>query len=533
MKREKETKNDLSRRDFIKTTAVGVGATALAGLSSAEAKAAPLPQKWDKEADVVVAGYGLGGMCAAIEAHDAGAKVLILEKAPKGREGGTCRASGQFLLAPPPELEEAMYEYLRNQDYRHVIDEDVHRAVAAELVKVEPWILSLGGETYPALVGGSPYPAVWNVPGKEACVRKFVNSPTSGNAIGWSFFDSVVKSQGIEILYSTPAKSLVATAEGEVLGVKVESEGWDKYIKARRGVVLATGGFEANQEMLKGYALSPMYYHGCPYDTGDGYIMAQALGAEFLAMDNILAPTGPCLKVPDFEASFQIAFPANSVIYVNKFGQRFINEFKPNTYGYDWHDILLFSKEKMTFPQAPWYAIFDQIVMDAGPICSGTSGWNLIVEGYKWSSNNQTELAKGWIQQANTLDAVATAIAQLPSNEGKMQSSTLSTTVQAYNTACANKNDPQFGRPADRLVPISGPPYYFMELWPRLHAMQGGPKRDAKARIINVRGKVIPRLYSVGEMGSWWGSGYDGGFCEGVPSGRIAGRNAAAETPWS
>ena len=91
---EKETKKGLSRRDFIKSVAVGAGAVAVAGLGATGAKATPqsaVPGKWDAEADVVVVGYGGAGAATAITAHDAGAKVLLLEKAPLGHEGGKTR----------------------------------------------------------------------------------------------------------------------------------------------------------------------------------------------------------------------------------------------------------------------------------------------------------------------------------------------------------------------------------------------------------------------------------------------------------
>ena len=97
MKRNKETKIDLSRRNFIKKAAVGVGATALAGLSSKQVGSQERKEqgvKWEKEVDVVIVGYGLTGAVAAVTAHDAGAKVLILEKMPKGREGGASRIQG-------------------------------------------------------------------------------------------------------------------------------------------------------------------------------------------------------------------------------------------------------------------------------------------------------------------------------------------------------------------------------------------------------------------------------------------------------
>ena len=575
MAEEKEAPKKLSRKDFVKGAAAVAGAGALAscapaatpapGETAAPAPTCPpagespaaatpwIPEEWDEEADVVVVGYGYGGQFAAIEAHDAGVDALILEVAPEGREGGSCRISGQMILMPTPDLEDAMFEYLQNQDFGHLVEEDVHRALAAEMTKIEPWVLSEGGTTVSCRAddptGGAP---IWDVPGNQSNLRRYINSEVGvgGYECGWKFFDERVKERGIRIRYSTRARSLVVTPDGEVLGIRAEdAEGNGVYVKARRGVVLATGGYEANTDMLKHYAKGwPTYYHGSPYSMGDGIIMAQAIGAQIVQMNNILHPQGPVIKVPGFEAAFGVSMRAPNYIYVNKYGNRFINEFTVNKYSYGWQHTVLFEKgsEKlplntwgvMNFTAIPWYSIFDQAVMDAGPFVSSKSGWNPLIEGYEWSEDNETELGKGWILKADTIADVAAKIAADPDNyhpNGKplMDPATLQATFTKYNEYCTAGSDPDWGRPADKLVPIAGPPFYWLKVWPKVHATGGGPKRDAKARIINVKGDPIPRLYSAGEMGTWWGAGYDGGCHEGPSSGRIAGRDAAALEPWA
>ena len=93
MKRITSNEKNLSRRDFIKTTSVGIGATAVVGLNAGPAmsKETVPDLKWDKETDVVVVGTGFAGIASAMTAHDSGAKVLILEKAPKELEGGNSK----------------------------------------------------------------------------------------------------------------------------------------------------------------------------------------------------------------------------------------------------------------------------------------------------------------------------------------------------------------------------------------------------------------------------------------------------------
>lgn len=94
---EKESKKGLTRRGFIKGAAVGGGAIALTGLGLKEVKAVPAPKKWDKEADIVIVGSGFAGLAAAIIAHDAGAKVIVLEKMPT--HGGNSIIDGGQMAA--------------------------------------------------------------------------------------------------------------------------------------------------------------------------------------------------------------------------------------------------------------------------------------------------------------------------------------------------------------------------------------------------------------------------------------------------
>ena len=106
MKPNKETRKVLSRRNFIKTTGVGVGAAALAGFSARSGESAAIPEKWYKEADVVVVGYGGAGVVTAVTAHDAGAKVLVLEKAPFRGGGNTSICMGA--CASPTNVDDAV-----------------------------------------------------------------------------------------------------------------------------------------------------------------------------------------------------------------------------------------------------------------------------------------------------------------------------------------------------------------------------------------------------------------------------------------
>jgi succinate dehydrogenase/fumarate reductase flavoprotein subunit len=141
-----------------------------------------------------------------------------------------------------------------------------------------------------------------------------------------------------------------------------------------------------------------------------------------------------------------------------------------------------------------------------------------------WSADNSAEVDKGWIIKADTLGELAAACG--------MDAGVLASTVGTYNSYCEAGVDPDFGRPAGTLVPLSEPPYYAVQLWPGGPNTQGGPRRNAAAQVMSVRGESIPRLYSAGEFGSIYGMLYPSGggnIAECLAFGRIAGRNVAAE----
>ena len=116
-----------------------------------------------------------------------------------------------------------------------------------------------------------------------------------------------------------------------------------------------------------------------------------------------------------------------------------------------------------------------------------------------------------------------------------MDPSVLGNAFKKYNESCKAGKDADLGRAKEKLRAIEGPPYYAIQLWPCLLNTQGGPKRDGESRVLDPDGKPIPRLYAAGELGSIWGYLYQGanniGEC--IVFGKIAGKNAAAEKPWS
>jgi len=372
MKRDKTIKKGLSRRDFIKTATVGAGATALAGFSRVEAKEAGLPEKWDKVADVVVVGCGGAGTTAAITANDAGAKVIIVEKAPEG--GGNSRiGGGQFSFSTPEKKDNAAaYLYAACNG---TTPKDVCQAWADEMVHNGEWLTKMGvSNNLPKALSGADF-------------RGFPVSDAIGtgtmNALGWyKIIEKQIKDRGIEIMFNSPATELIQhPINKEILGVKVKSGGKDKYIKARKGVVLCTGGFEFNEDMKKNY-LRPttIKFTGWVYNTGDGIKMAQAVGADLWHM-NMIASALYTIVTPGSEMGWIYPEPkGSSYILVSKYGQRFMKEgaWFPHRsiMGYSLWDWRADRKDS-EYPCCPHYMIFDETTRLAGGIGAGMSGMGI------------------------------------------------------------------------------------------------------------------------------------------------------------
>ena len=485
------------------------------------------PDNWHRHADVVVVGYGAAGAATAITAHDAGAAVLMLEKAPKGQEGGNTRVAGQGYLAPSS-VDKAI-TYLNALCGPYAVPEDMVRAWAEEMCRNNEWVKSIGGDPqehqHPPV--GIEFP---ELPGSD-CVHKYHHGPVVGYSETWNMFARAVAERRIEILYETPGRELIQPGPTkEILGVKGERDGKPFYVKARRAVVLTCGGFENNPEMIRAFLpdLPYCYPLGTPYNEGDGVTMAMAVGADLWHMNNFAGPS-IALKVPEFRSVFPM-MPLHFVkevpggmIVVGADGKRFADEKRRTSHG----KIRAAAHWTRLPTPCPMFMIIDHVLFSAGPLYDKEprSNWNPIVEGYEWSKDNGAELARGWIKKADTIGALARQIGQDPA--------ILRDTVDRWNASCEQGEDPELGR-TKMLSPIAHAPFYALELSPAMLNTQGGPRRNAKSQVVRPDGSPIRRLYSAGELGSIYSFLYQGtgniGEC--MAFGRISGRNAAAELPW-
>ncbi|MFN0074327.1 MAG: FAD-dependent oxidoreductase [Chloroflexota bacterium] len=472
-----------------------------------------------RQCDVLVIGYGGAGAAAAIEAHDAGADVLVVERAAEG--GGNTRDSGGSLRT-------IVDDVLAADHFEALTFGSTPRDVIETFVQgIEPmleWLVKNGGElTSWTGIGGFPssrrvtaYPGI---PGGEGLGTRRRVKPVGDEAGGgqalWEVLDGAVRSRRIPISYGVRARRLTRNAAGEVTGALVDTTTGAQEVQVRRGVVLACGGFSYDAAMQRQFFGLTLPSFGPPgQNAGDGVRMAQDIGADLWHMNAAAAVFG--YIVPDHIAAFQHRMPSAGYIYVDRHGRRFVDEPGPDNHALG-KLLLQFDAMLAEYPRIPSYVVFDETTRRSGPIAHIRGGYN---RRFGWSADNSKEIERGWIQQAPTVSELAAQIGLDPE--------TLVSTVNRYNEHCATGVDSDFGR-TDGLQALATPPFYAIRAEPCLLNTQGGPRRDAQARIIDVFGEPIPRLYGAGELGSIWSSLYpgSGNVSEALIFGRIAGREAA------
>lgn len=483
-------------------------------------------RQWDDEADVVIVGYGFAGVAAAIVAHDAGAKVLILEKAPERYKGGNSRVSGNGIFWPD-DIEKAKI-YFRAMSTGHMenISDAMLQTWAAEMHANRAWLEQLGWNPFP--YGRAEFP---NLPGAE-CVHRFVHGPgpVGEPRLWYDVTEPAIGARKIRVFYEALATALVRHNH-EILGVVASRNGKNTHVKANRAVILACGGFENDEALIRNYLthIPRAATLGSPYNTGDGVRMALAVGADLWHMDNA---AGPILlfKAPGHPVATMIRMPTTNFIFVGRDGTRFAAEGPPLAMSK--HGKILRGDRWQTLPcPLPIFMIFDENFRKAGGIGGKYSGermgWDAAFGVYDWSIDNGREIDKGWIRMANTVRDLAAAL--------QLSSDRLEQTVLRYNSFASEKRDLEFGRAPNLLGIIETPPFYGMELTPTFLNTQGGPRRNEYAQIVDSTNTPIPRLYSAGELGSIYGAQYNGGgnIGECIAFGRIAGSHAAMQRPWA
>ncbi len=520
------------RRDFLKKAAAGGAAiTTATALGRAQS-----PSGWDREVDIVCVGYGGAGAIAAITAADLGATVIILEKQPDDtateiRHTPNTRSSGGVVVCPTDAAKAA--DHLSALSWSST-PPDVCAAWGKYTVENVQWIEKMGGRLVPKdqYLGTGEFP---DLPGYESIEVRLYSG--GGPAFFQMLDANVKKRKAIKVIYETVGKELVTNENGVVIGMIAQQNGRKFAVKARKAVVLATGGYEWDEELklntLRGY---PAYFYGNPDNTGDGVRIAQKAGAALWHLNTISGRV-----IPYFEGlrpALQGGTPKGFIL-VDKYGRRFVKE-RPWAAHSFWLEVCAFDTERAEYPRIPCYSVFDDDALKLGPPAMGASKGFLqdgktLQSYYTWSKDSAEEIKKGWLLKGETIEDLARLVAEDKQNGGRMTANILQNTIEEYNRFCDAKKDQRFGREPGTLIPVKKGPFYALRMYPGGPNTQGGPKRNAKSQVVDSNGNSIPHLYAAGELGSVYGFLYPtggGNLSEMIAFGRIAAENAVAERPW-
>jgi len=540
--------------------------------------------KWDRVVDVIVLGSGGAGLTAATLAHDHGAEVLVLEKSPQ--IGGTTAISGGVPWIPmnhymkeagiEDSKEKALTYFRRLSSGREPNPSliDVYLEQGPKMIKylhdhtpVKFTIPKGYGDYYADLPGGleqgrslDPMPFELNLLGEWADkIRRNPIFPpltlaeggaTDKNSIDYSLMAerleknittmgraliaALVKGlldRNVEILLETPGKRLIQNEKGEIFGVEAEQDGKPILIGARKGVILATGGFEWNRELVKAFLPGePTHPLSPPYNEGDGLIMAMEVGAALANMSD--AWWYPATQDPTIEYEGRVMNLINSPrssahsIIVNRHGKRFVNE--GSTYKDMPRKFMVYDEITQSYPnESPAWLIFDSQLKDKELVVTVAPG----------------DPAPDWMNESKTVRELAEKIGVDPDG--------LEETLKRFNANAAKGIDPDFhrgtlyfegmghggGSPELNIGPINKPPYYAIPIYFGLLGTSGGPKVDENGQVIHVRGHKISGLYAAGNAAmAIFGPTYPGagatigpaltwGYLAGIASAKAPSRN--------
>jgi succinate dehydrogenase/fumarate reductase flavoprotein subunit len=543
-------------------------------------------KRWDLETDVVVLGTGAAGMTAALAAQTSGASVLLLEKSRL--VGGTTAVSGGVVWIPNNHhLAEVGIKDSREEALKYVkrlTDGRTEDALVERFVDTAPamlsWVeastplrfkaLARYPDYHPEFPGGKPGgrsldPGLFDAnelgPWKKSLRRSPVfgmTAMTVAEATDWGVFSKPLKlpfkllgeryakglvcyggalagqllkallERGLEPRLEHVARDLVVE-EGRVTGVRVEHKGQELFVRGRRGVVLACGGFEWNRalaaQFLGGVLTHP---NSPPTNEGDGLKMAMAVGADLGNMSE--AWWCPALAIPgeeyDGKQLHRGDFATRSLphtIIVNRKGRRFVNEAQ------NYNDLMkaFFAFEPSAYerPNLPAWLVFDHAYLEKYALMTVMPG----------------QPAPEWLQRADTLDELARLVG--------IDARGLAQTVERFNGFAVEGVDRELGRgeslydhfygdpdhrPNPNLGTIGKKPFYALEVHPGAIGTKGGARVNGDAQVLRVDGAPIPGLYAAGNvMAGVTGGGYPGAgstIAAAMTFGYLAGRHAAAAT---
>ena len=501
---EQKKIGNVTRREVLTGAAVLGVATAATAIPFTEAKAVPPPKKWDQTVDVVVVGTGYTGLAAAIEAKDAGANVLVIDKAAV-IGGNSMIASGGYNCADPerqkpqgiedsPELH--YQQTLAGGDFRN--DPAKVRIYADNALDGLHWLEKLGVEFEPKVytIVGAVHPRSHDP----------IKNGRGGAIIGVMKKQADARNIPVKVNCAMTGIVREKPLDGDVLGVEVKEGKQVKYIRATRGVVLATGGFGADVPFRSKYA--PQYDEklpttNVPWATGEALIYSQDIGADVSGMDfiQLLVACNYFTKKYGDLANLGI----DHAVFLNLNGKRYVSEDARR-------DVL--AGNTMAQPEKVFVWLADD---------RAAKRYSL--------ERIQVALDKGLCFTAPTLEELA----KILEDKLKIPAAEVLASVKAYNEMVKAGKDTAFGKKDINLKSVEQGPFWASPTQAGVHHTMGGLRTKADtAQVLDRNEKTIPRLYAAGEAtGGVHGTNRLGGNATSdcIVFGRIAGQKVAAEKP--
>ena len=483
------------------------------------------------DCDILIVGSGASGMPATVAAVEAGQKVITIEKLskeacmPKADRPDLGRAIGAWFGFPDhrllardgiktdPQAEAA--SYIRGSLWR--CNQQVLQEVIRNSRKVSDWWLDKLAEQG---INVDALPLENNGERQEAA--EFKNArPRPGCNIYWHHgmiicpagiqehaLESWLGDNDFEITYGTAAKYLLRNKEGRVTGLVAQDVASGKYIKinASKGVILATGGYEGNKEMMKKYIPESNAYgevFGKKTNTGDGYLMAQWIGCR---MD----PWPHCPQSWDgmspeaLKLGFDYIGVARQAIwmYLNAYGERFMNE-----------DATFAGVGRSMYmqPHSMMWTVFDDHWRDRETVWKGkgtvcrrmTDKFVKFVLPMNTTKATEIMIKEGVILKADSIEELAEKMKKAGPGLGigdEISVETLRNQLNRYNELCRKGEDEDFGKDPQCLIPLDKPPYYACRTTVGILVTQAGPLVNKHWQATDKKGHVVPGLYAIGNV---------------------------------
>ena len=462
------------------------------GAVLAAAGAAMFLRPDENEYDVVVIGGGAAGLAAAVSAAEEGASVLLLEK--QADVGGNTRISGGFFAAVDPERQNRQgIEDSVEKFYAQMMESggprtnpDLARVLVNEAGNALRWLEGYGMRFQDEVI--EIYGAHWP--------RCHIPLMPAGEGYIYTL-SSAASRLGVAVKVRARTERLERTADGAVR-VRVAEPGGVHSYTARRGVVIASGGFGANRAMIARFApnLADLTNDNTPGSTGEMLLEAERHGAALVNMDSVQCLPG-C--PPGRKLRIVLHSDVSRFILVNSQGRRFIREDGRR-------DVL--RDAVLALPERYAYSIVDD---------EGFRSYNIVMR-----RNAVVGVETGDAWRGDTPEELARAMGLPPE--------ALRKTIDDYNEGVRRKRD-AFGKSSAELIhEIRKPPFWACFAGMTIHYTMGGLATDAKAQVLSDSGEPLPGLFAAGEAtGGVHGINRMGanGINDAVVFGRIAGRNAA------